>query len=297
MPIGGFTILAILLLLHIQSPKHEKLTAFAQIKHLDPVGIFFFLPSITCLILALQWGGSTSSWLAPKIIGLFVNFGVFLVIFIVIEVTMPGTAMIPTRVVLNRSVAGSMGFMFLMSGALMSILYYLTIWFQLPSPQGRPSPTLWCQHDPITRVHGDLEHSRRHIYREDRVLCSCSIDCPSRLRHWRRLSFISHAELTPKGMDGIPGSSMGSASAAALRLPLSPLIIFCHALTYLLEWPWCSSCIRLVAPSSYLLVKKSSRPSSKTDSLGLRASLQKLLSTQVQLICEVLCRRAVLALL
>jgi hypothetical protein len=131
LPIGGFTILAILLLLHIQSLKHEKLTAFAQIKHLDPVGIFFFLPSITCLILALQWGGSTSFWLAPKIIGLFVNFGVFLVIFIVIEVTMPETAMIPTRVVLNRSVAGSMGFMFLMSGELMSILYYLTIWFQV----------------------------------------------------------------------------------------------------------------------------------------------------------------------
>jgi hypothetical protein len=44
---------------------------------------------------------------------------------------MPETAMIPTRVVLNRSVAGSMGFTSLMSGALISILYYLTIWFQV----------------------------------------------------------------------------------------------------------------------------------------------------------------------
>lgn len=131
LPIGGLTILAILLLLHIQSPKHEKLTSFAQIKHLDPIGIFFFLPSITCLILALQWGGSTSPLSAPKIIGLFVSFGVLLVIFIAIEVMMSETAIIPTRVVLNRSVAGSMSFMFLMSGALMSILYYLTSWFQV----------------------------------------------------------------------------------------------------------------------------------------------------------------------
>jgi MFS family permease len=68
---------------------------------------------------------------ARKIIGLFVSFGVLLVIFIAIEVMMPETAIIPTRVVLNRSVAGSMSFMFLMSGALMSILYYLTSWFQV----------------------------------------------------------------------------------------------------------------------------------------------------------------------
>jgi hypothetical protein len=131
LPIGGFTILAVLLFLHIPSPKHEKLTAIAQIKNLDPIGIFFFIPSIICLILALQWGGSTYSWSAPRIIGLFAAFAVLLVIFVVVEVLIPETAMAPTRVVLNRSVAGSMTFMFLISGGLMSIVYYLTIWFQV----------------------------------------------------------------------------------------------------------------------------------------------------------------------
>jgi hypothetical protein len=130
LPIGGFTILAIFFLLDIPSPKREKLTVFEQVKNLDPIGIFFFVPSIICLILALQWGGSTSLWSAPKIIGLFVTFGVLLIIFIVVEVLTPKTAMIPTRVVLNRSVAGAMSFMFLISGAMISILYYLSIWFQ-----------------------------------------------------------------------------------------------------------------------------------------------------------------------
>ncbi|OCK74400.1 putative aflatoxin efflux pump [Lepidopterella palustris CBS 459.81] len=130
LPIGGFTVLAILFLLNIPSPKHEKLTAIAQIKNLDPLGFFFFAPSMLCLILALQWGGSTYPWSAPKIIGLVVTFAVLLAIFVVIEVLTPGTAMAPTRVVLNRSVAGSMVFMFLLSGGLMSIVYYLTIWFQ-----------------------------------------------------------------------------------------------------------------------------------------------------------------------
>jgi hypothetical protein len=86
---------------------------------------------MVCLILALQWGGSTYSWSAPKIISLFVTFAVLLVIFVVVQVLMPETAMAPIRVVLNRSVAGAMAFMFLLSGGLMSIIYYLTIWFQV----------------------------------------------------------------------------------------------------------------------------------------------------------------------
>lgn len=119
-----------LLFLHIESPKREKLTVFGQVKRMDPIGIFFFIPSMVCLILALQWGGSTYSWSAPKIIGLLVTFSVLLIAFVVVEVLTPETAMAPTRVVLNRSIAGSMTFMFLLSGGLMSVVYYLTVWFQ-----------------------------------------------------------------------------------------------------------------------------------------------------------------------
>ena len=119
-----------LLFLHIESPKREKLTVIAQIKRLDPIGIFFFIPSMVCLILALQWGGSTYTWSAPKIIGLLITFSVLFIAFIVVEVLTPETAMAPTRVVLNRSIAGSMAFMFLLSGGLMSVVYYLTVWFQ-----------------------------------------------------------------------------------------------------------------------------------------------------------------------
>ena len=120
-----------LLFLHIESPKREKLTFTAQIKRIDPLGIFFFVPSVVCLILALQWGGSTYSWSAPKIIGLLVTFAVLFVAFVVVEILTPETAMAPTRVVLNRSIAGSLTFMFLLSGGMMSVIYYLTIWFQV----------------------------------------------------------------------------------------------------------------------------------------------------------------------
>lgn len=120
-----------LLFLHIESPKREKLAVIAQIKRIDPVGILFFIPSMVCLILALQWGGSTYSWSAPKIIGLLVTFSVLFIAFVVVELLTPETAMAPTRVILNRSIAGSMTFMFLLSGGLMSVVYYLTVWFQV----------------------------------------------------------------------------------------------------------------------------------------------------------------------
>ncbi|KIW99543.1 uncharacterized protein Z518_11282 [Rhinocladiella mackenziei CBS 650.93] len=123
-------LLAVVLFLHIESPKHEKLTIIAQIKRVDPIGIFFFIPSMVCLILALQWGGSTYSWSAPKIIALLVTFSVLFIAFVVVEVLMPEDAMAPTRVILNRSIAGSMTFMFLLSGGSMSVVYYLTVWFQ-----------------------------------------------------------------------------------------------------------------------------------------------------------------------
>lgn len=102
-----------------------------QIQRLDPVGIFFFVPSIICLILALQWGGTTYAWSDPKMIGLLVTFAALLVVFIIVETFMSETAMAPPRVVLNRSVAGSMIFTFLNYGSVMAIAYYMAIWFQV----------------------------------------------------------------------------------------------------------------------------------------------------------------------
>ena len=83
-----------------------------------------------CLILALRWGGSTHPWSAPNIIGLLVTFSVLFIAFVVVEILTPETAMAPTRVVLNRSIASSLTFVFLLSGGLMSALYYLAVWFQ-----------------------------------------------------------------------------------------------------------------------------------------------------------------------
>jgi hypothetical protein len=111
------------------------LSIFAQIKRLDPIGLLFLVPSMVCLILALQWGGTTNPWSAPRIIVLLVIFAVTFVAFLVIQFKIPETAMAPPRVVLNRSVGGAMFFTFVMSGGMMNAVYYFTIWFQAAQGQ------------------------------------------------------------------------------------------------------------------------------------------------------------------
>ncbi|KAK3389293.1 azole resistance protein [Podospora didyma] len=132
LPIGAITIVTVLLFLHLPPSKQqeEKLGLMDQIKQLDPLGLFFFVPAITSLILALQWGGSTDPWSAPRVIGLLVTAGVLLIGFIIVQVMMPETAMAPMRVVLDRSIAGSMLYMSLLAGAMLCVVYYITLWFQ-----------------------------------------------------------------------------------------------------------------------------------------------------------------------
>ncbi|KAF2268872.1 MFS general substrate transporter [Lojkania enalia] len=130
LPIGAVPTIAVLLFFNAEPPKHE-VAIYSYVQRLDLVGLSLFTPSIVCLILALQWGGTTYRWSAPTTIGLLVTFAVLFVAFIVNEILTPETAIAPTRVVLNRSVAGSMTFTLLLSGGLMSIAYYLNIWFQV----------------------------------------------------------------------------------------------------------------------------------------------------------------------
>jgi MFS family permease len=130
LPIGGFTALAIIFFLHIDTTKSEKLTLVQEINRLDPIGTFFFIPSIVCLVLALQWGGTTYSWSAPKIIGLLVTFAVLFLAFWLVQILKPDTATVPIRVVAQRSIAGGVLFLFTLTGSLMVVVYFLPIWFQ-----------------------------------------------------------------------------------------------------------------------------------------------------------------------
>lgn len=87
LPIGGITAVGILVLLKLPPrAMAQKRSRIQTMKSLDPLGTMVFVPSIVCLLLALQWGGLKYSWSNGRIIALFVLFVIGVVIFIGLQI-------------------------------------------------------------------------------------------------------------------------------------------------------------------------------------------------------------------
>lgn len=108
--------------------KSQSAPLFEHIKRLDPLGTFFFIPSVVCLLLALQWGGSSYAWANWRIILLFVLFGVLGFAFAAVQTTMPDIASIPPRIIKQRTVFFAVSFTFFIAGSMLMLVYYLPIW-------------------------------------------------------------------------------------------------------------------------------------------------------------------------
>ncbi|KAK9319424.1 major facilitator superfamily domain-containing protein [Lipomyces orientalis] len=130
LPIGGFSTVIVLLMLHVPSPKEASTTWKQQAIKLDPLGSLVFLPSIVCLLLALQWGGTQYAWDSGRIIALLVLFGVLFLTFIGIQLWQRENATIPPRIIAQRSIAAGLTCSICVGATMMVFIYYLPIWLQ-----------------------------------------------------------------------------------------------------------------------------------------------------------------------
>ncbi|KAK0301053.1 hypothetical protein LTR54_000682 [Friedmanniomyces endolithicus] len=130
LPIGGIALAIIAFILKPTPPQQGGLTILQQIGKLDLLGELCLLPSIICLLLALQWGGSTYRWLDPVIIALFVVFALLALAFILVQILMPETATIPASVLKSRSMLAGMWLTFCIASAMLTFTYFLPTWFQ-----------------------------------------------------------------------------------------------------------------------------------------------------------------------
>lgn len=129
LPLGGVTILVVLLFLHLDQNKKRNGWKDTFIK-LDPIGTILFLPSITCLLLALEWG-ATESWHTPRIIALLTVFAVLFVAFIAWQgYTRNTTATVPARIAFQRSVAFGGLSQFAVGATMLTVSLYIPLWFQ-----------------------------------------------------------------------------------------------------------------------------------------------------------------------
>jgi len=112
------------------SAEESHKSAFQRIKDLDIIGALLFMPAIVCLLLALQWGGNEHAWNSSRIIGLLVGFGVIIIIFIAWQLHLGDDAMVPPRILKQRTVASACLFTLTFGGSVFILMYYLPIFLQ-----------------------------------------------------------------------------------------------------------------------------------------------------------------------
>ncbi|RMY60272.1 hypothetical protein D0865_01623 [Hortaea werneckii] len=130
LPIGGLAMFIILLILKPAPPQFQGLTLKQKVTRLDLLGELFLIPCVICLLLALQWGGSTYAWSDGRIIALLVVFGALFLAFVLVQCLMQSSATLPLSVISNRSIIAGIMFNFCFSSAMLTLVYWIPTWFQ-----------------------------------------------------------------------------------------------------------------------------------------------------------------------
>ncbi|EME50120.1 hypothetical protein DOTSEDRAFT_59249 [Dothistroma septosporum NZE10] len=133
LPLGGLVLAAVFFCLSnlkSKDPNRFKDKSRLQIANkFDPVGTALLLPSIICLLLALQWGVQYS-WSSSRVIATFVVFGVTIIAWVVVQLRAGEEATLPWKVVSQRTVACAALYGLFAGSAFALIVYYLPLWFQ-----------------------------------------------------------------------------------------------------------------------------------------------------------------------
>ncbi|KAK4153961.1 MFS general substrate transporter, partial [Chaetomidium leptoderma] len=135
LPIGGFVLLVVLLCMRTTMPtgprRSGKTTLRRTLYELDLLGAACLVPPIVCTLLALNFAGRQGhTWGDSDVILLLVLAVVLLCIFAYTQHIHADVAMLPFRVVKQRSVLAGFWFISCISSALVVITYFLPLWFQ-----------------------------------------------------------------------------------------------------------------------------------------------------------------------
>lgn len=131
LPLGGVTTVALVFFLSAPPQVPGKPRTWREtVAIFDPFGTLLFLPSVICLLLALQWGGTTYAWSNGRIIALFVVFGLTLLAFIGVQFWAGDNATVPFRIAKQRSIASGSLFTACLGASFFTFVYYVPIWFQ-----------------------------------------------------------------------------------------------------------------------------------------------------------------------
>lgn len=134
LPIGAVTIFA--LVFFFSPPPRDTMNSnspsvLRRLENLDLLGALLFAPAIIMIFLALQWGGTVHAWKSATIIGLFIGGAGLGFIFARWQIRRGDNAMIPPRLIMERTIFFSCFSELFAMGAVYISIYYLPEWFQV----------------------------------------------------------------------------------------------------------------------------------------------------------------------
>lgn len=86
-PTGALIFFLVLFILKLKELNNEdrSVSIKSKLVKMDWLGALVLIAAICCILLALQWGGTTLPWKHRTIIGLFIGFGLLSVLFVLIQ--------------------------------------------------------------------------------------------------------------------------------------------------------------------------------------------------------------------
>ena len=110
-------------------PQQHALTFREKLNRMDPIGSIIFLPSVICIIIALQKGGTEWAWSSATTIALICLFGLGMCAFIAVQIWRQEFGTVPPRIVTSsRSIVAALLYSFFSDASMMVMVYYLPIW-------------------------------------------------------------------------------------------------------------------------------------------------------------------------
>lgn len=126
LPLGGFSLGVIILF--FRNPKNQELAPLTfkeKLRSMDLLGLFLLVPGVVCLLLALQWGGTTYAWGNARIIVLLILAAALFSAFMSVQAYKKTNVTLPLRVLKQRSVSLSIAYAFCMGGSIFLVEYYV----------------------------------------------------------------------------------------------------------------------------------------------------------------------------
>jgi len=111
---------------HIRKSENAHINSKDGLKRIDWTGFAINVPMTLCLLLGLQWAGTTYSWANWRIILLLVVAALLLAIFLIVEYRAGDESMVPLNMLRQRSVALASLITFCNFAHLAVIAYYVS---------------------------------------------------------------------------------------------------------------------------------------------------------------------------